>query len=184
MEQQEIYVIRLELLQEPLHTDVRIRAFRFGDAAFAKPDLGDDIKLVALDRFQRRNHIRMRAVEIREVKRIHAALVRFADQRLELFLAEPRVVRLTFAAAHAGAEDDAREFQLGLPDGDALVGIEGLGGQRDFRQQPRCEERSADAERGVGEEFATRGFHGATISGLLSRRNWLLQGSRIARVRW
>jgi len=81
---------------------------------------------------QRRQQIRVRAVQVRQVKHADPPVVRPADERLEFRFPHPRRVRLAIPAVDSGAKTEAAHFQTGLAQRDGLVGVEmrrlGFGG--------------------------------------------------------
>src|SRR6266404_5376793 len=89
MEQHQIKVISPDFLQEARDDDVGIRTFLFRDAAGIPPDLGDDDVIAAWNAFQRRQKIRMGAVEVGQIEGAHAALIRTFDERLALYGTQP-----------------------------------------------------------------------------------------------
>ena len=123
VQQHQVEVIRANFLEKPRHDDVGCRSLRFGQAAGVNPDLGDDSVLVPRYSLQGRDEIRMRAVEVSHVEEPDAAVIGALDESVESLLPHPRMIGLTVAAVHPGAEAKTTHLEFGPPERDGLVWV-------------------------------------------------------------
>ena len=121
VQQDQIDVIGSQFPEKSLNDDVRVWPLFFGNAAGTPPDFADDHVIIARNAFERRQQVRMGAVEVGKVEDADAAVIASFDQFLEFLFAKPRLVRLAIAAMGASAQANAAEFQFGLSELNPLV---------------------------------------------------------------
>lgn len=170
---EDVDVVGVQLFEEAGADDVGCGAFGFGDAAGEKPYLGDEGEVFAGDVFEGGGQEGVRAVEVGAVDECDAAIEGAADEGGEVFLSGAGVVGLAVAAAHSGADADARDLEAGFAEGDDFGGVKAGGSffVCGVCGAGRADGGCADADERLLDELASSDCH-FSLSGLSSVTNF------------